>query len=398
MKGLAKRATSVTPSLTLAITAQAKKLKSEGVDVVAFTAGEPDCNTPAYIVASAKEALDKGFTKYTPASGTAELRTAICEKLKRENGLDYKPEQIVVSNGAKQSIFNVLQTIVEEGDEVIIVAPFWLTYPELIKVNGGTPVTVYAKAENGFKISPEEIESAVTAKTKAIIFNSPNNPTGAVYNECELKAIMDVCVKHDLYVVSDEIYEKLIYSGKHVSMAALGEKAYERTFVINGMSKAYAMTGWRIGYVAAPDAKTAKLMGGLQSHETSNPNSIAQYASVTALSTGDDVIAEMTARFGRRQKLMWKELESVPFVDVVKGDGAFYVMVKVSALFGKNLGGSVPKTALDVANLLIEKAHVAVIPCESFGAPDYIRLSYALGEDDIVKGIKRIADFFAQAK
>lgn len=398
MKELAKRATSVTPSLTLAITAQAKKLKSEGVDVVAFTAGEPDCNTPAYIVAAAKEALDKGFTKYTPASGTLELRTAVCEKLARENGLSYKPEQIVVSNGAKQSLYNVFQTIIEEGDEVIVVAPFWLTYPELIKVNGGTPVIVYARAENGFRISASEIEAAITAKTKAVVFNSPNNPTGAVYNEEELRAIMDVCVKHDLYVVSDEIYEKLIYRGKHVSLASLGEKAYERTFVINGMSKAYAMTGWRIGYVAAPDARTAKLMGGLQSHETSNPNSIAQYASVTALSTGEEVIDGMVARFGRRQKLMWKELESVPFVEVVKGDGAFYVMVKVSGLFGKQLGGSVPQTALDVANLLIEKAHVAVIPCESFGAPDYIRLSYALGEDDIVKGVGRMAEFFGQAK
>lgn len=398
MKELAKRATSVTPSLTLAITAQAKKLKSEGVDVVAFTAGEPDCNTPSYIVTAAKEALDKGFTKYTPASGTMELRAAVCEKLKRENGLDYKPEQIVISNGAKQSIYNVLQTIVEDGDEVIIVAPFWLTYPELIKVNGGTPVTVYAKAENGFKITPEEIEVAVTDKTKAIIFNSPNNPTGAVYTEDELKAIMEVCVKHDLYVVSDEIYEKLIYSGKHVSLASLGEKAYERTFVINGMSKAYAMTGWRIGYVAAPDAKTAKLMGGLQSHETSNPNSIAQYASVTALGTGEEVINEMVERFGRRQKLMWKELEAVPNIDVVKGDGAFYVMVNVSKLFGKSLCGRVAHSALDIANILIEKAHVAVIPCESFGAPEYIRLSYALSEDDIVKGVRRLAEFFAKTE
>ena len=398
MKGISVRATSVTPSLTLAITAQANKLKSEGVDVVAFTAGEPDCKTPEYISDAARVALEKGFTKYTPASGTVALKTAISEKLRKENGLEYTPDQIVVSNGAKQSLYNALQTVVEDGDEVIIIAPYWLTYPELIKVNGGKTVVVDAKAENGFKVLPCEIEAAITEKTKAVIFNSPNNPTGAVYTREELAALMEVFVKHDLWVISDEIYEKLIYCGEHVSLAGLSEKAYERTFVINGMSKAYAMTGWRIGYAAAPTVKLAKLMGGLQSHQTSNPNSIAQFASVTALSTGEDVIASMVESFGRRQKLMLKELEAVPGVKVVKGDGAFYVMVNVSGLFGKDIEGMVANSALDMANILLEKAHVAVIPCESFGAPEYIRLSYALSEADIVKGVQRMAELFAKAK
>ncbi|MEG1710416.1 MAG: pyridoxal phosphate-dependent aminotransferase [Clostridia bacterium] len=395
MKEFSKRATMVAPSLTLAITAQANKLKSEGVDVVGFTAGEPDFNTPEYINNAAREAIDKGFTKYTPASGTMELKKAICAKLLKDNGLTYSPQQIVVSGGAKQSIYNALQILVEDGDEVIIISPYWLTYPELVKVNGGKPVVVDALATNGFKVLPKDIEKVITSKTKAVIFNSPNNPTGAVYNRSEIEALMEVFIKYDLWIISDEIYEKLVYNGAtHVSVASINAEAYKRTFVVNGMSKAYAMTGWRIGYIAAPNAESAKYMGALQSHQTSNPNSIAQYASVTALNGGEDIIAEMVNRFAIRRNLMLNELKTVKYVTAVEGEGAFYVMVDVTKLFGKNIKGTVANTALEMAAVLLDKCGVAVIPCESFGADGYIRLSYTLSDCDIVKGIGRMRDLF----
>lgn len=391
MKKLATRAGIVAPSLTLAITAQANKLKAQGVDIVGFTAGEPDFKTPEYIVNAAKEALDKGFTKYTPASGTAELKTAICNKLKRENGLSFTADRIVVSNGAKQSLYNVMQILVDEGDEVLVIAPYWLTYPELIKLNGGVPVIVEAKAENGFIPQIGDIEKAITSKTKAIIINSPNNPTGAVYSEEDIKAIAELCKKYDLWIVADEIYEKLVYNGKkHFSIAGVSEDAYSRTFVVNGMSKAYAMTGWRIGYVAAPTAEAAKAMGSIQSHQTSNPNSVAQYASVRALSEGEDIISGMVEVFAKRRELMLSKFEGIKYVKPVASDGAFYIMVNVEELFGKEICGSVVNSAMELSTVLIEKANVAVIPGECFGADKYIRLSYSLAEDKIVTGVERI--------
>lgn len=395
MKELAVRAGIVAPSLTLAITAQANKLKAQGVDIVGFTAGEPDFRTPEYIVDAAKEALDKGFTKYTPASGTAELKKAVCSKLERENGLIYAPENIVISSGAKQSLYNVMQILLDEGDEVIIIKPYWLTYPEIIKLNGGVPVYVDTKAEKGFIPDINDIEKAVTSKTKAIIVNSPNNPTGAVYSEEEIRAVARLAQKYDLWIVSDEIYEKLVYDGKkHVSFASVSEDAKSRTFVVNGLSKAYAMTGWRIGYVAAPDAESAKAMGSIQSHETSNPNSVAQYASVAALgSEGDKVIDSMVRVFDERRKLMLSLLEGIKYIKPVAPSGAFYVMIDVSGIIGRSVNGEIITTPMQLSKVLIENANVAVIPGECFGANEYIRLSYSLSDDKIIEGIKRIKAF-----
>ena len=302
MLTITNRAKNVSPSLTLAITAKANKMKAEGVDLISFAAGEPDFNTPEFIIQAAKTALDKGFTKYTAASGMPSLKDAVCNKLARDNGLTYTQEQIVVSSGAKQSLFNAIQATVEEGDEVIIIAPYWLTYPELVKICGGTPVVVTMKAEDGFALNVNEVKKAITSKTKAIIMNTPNNPTGTLYSEESIREFAQMLKAYpDVYVISDEIYEALAYDGKkHFSIAQVDEDMKERTIVINGMSKAYAMTGWRIGYTASSTV-LAKRMGALQSHESSNPNTIAQHASVTALNNGEEFIASMRKIFEERR-------------------------------------------------------------------------------------------------
>ena len=391
---LTRRVTSIAPSLTLAITAKANKLKADGVSIVGFGAGEPDFNTPDYIIEAAKYALDQGYTKYTPASGRLDLKKAICQKLEKENDLLYAPNQIIVSNGAKHSLFNTMLALVEEGDEVIIPAPYWLTYPELVKVAGGVPVYVETTEENAFKLTPEQLEGAITERTKALILNSPSNPTGSVYTRDELFALSEVLEKHDVWVISDEIYEKLNYTGTpHVSIASLSERMYNRTVVINGHSKCFSMTGWRIGYAAAPKP-LADAMNALQSHATSNPNSIAQYAAMVALTDprGKEFEKEMYAEFDARRKLMVETIAGIPGISCVEPSGAFYVLVNVGALYGKRYRGTRIGNALELADKLIDVG-VAVIPGTAFGAPDHIRLSYAVSRRDIVEGLTRIRRF-----
>jgi len=394
MLTITNRAKNVSPSLTLAITAKANKMKAEGVDLISFAAGEPDFNTPEFIIQAAKTALDKGFTKYTAASGMPSLKDAVCNKLARDNGLTYTQEQIVVSSGAKQSLFNAIQATVEEGDEVIIIAPYWLTYPELVKICGGTPVVVTMKAEDGFALNVNEVKKAITSKTKAIIMNTPNNPTGTLYSEESIREFAQMLKAYpDVYVISDEIYEALAYDGKkHFSIAQVDEDMKERTIVINGMSKAYAMTGWRIGYTASSTV-LAKRMGALQSHESSNPNTIAQHASVTALNNGEEFIASMRKIFEERRNALLDCFKGYDKVNCVKGSGAFYVMVDLSGLLGKSYEGKQINTPLEFSELLLEKAHVAVIPCESFGADKYVRLTYTLDIPVIKEGARRIQEF-----
>ncbi len=391
-----KRAAAIAPSLTLEITAKAKKMKEAGISVVSFGAGEPDFATPAPIVQAAIDALHAGFTKYTPASGTDDLKKAISEKLLRENGLDYSPSQIVVSSGAKHSLFNVFQAVVEVGDEVIMPSPYWLTYPELIRLAGGTPVFVSTKAENDFKITAEEFENAVTAKTKAIVLNSPNNPTGAVYGEEELKRLAEVAVRHDIVVISDEIYEKLVYHGKkHISIASLGKEIKDLTVVVNGVSKAFAMTGWRIGYLAAPE-NVAKAISGLQSHETSNPCSISQAASVAAFHSDDGSLAKMQKAFEERRDYIVSRAESIPGLSCIEPDGAFYLMLNVSSCYGKKYNGEVLQGSVSFCGALLKAEAVAAVPGISFGADDYIRLSYAISMEDIKEGMDRITRFVGE--
>ena len=401
MACIAQRAGRVSLSLTLEITAKAKKLRAEGKPVVSFGAGEPDFNTPAYIVKAAEHALAVGFTKYTPASGTDTLKKAICEKFRKDNALTYAPEQIVVSNGAKHALYNAFLATVDPGDEVIVPAPYWLTYPELIKLCEGVPVFVHTKPENDFKITPAELEAALTAKTKAVLINNPCNPTGAVYTKQELRALGEVLQTADVYVISDEIYEKLIYEdNEYYSIAEYSPELYEKTIVVNGVSKTYAMTGWRIGYTAS-NAALAKAIGSMQSHITSNPNSIAQYASGEAYShdEGEKFLVSMRNTFDTRRKLMVDLLRKIPEVSFIYPKGAFYVMVNVEKLFGKtSAGGAKLDSAFAVATALLNEQTVAAIPCESFGAPKYLRLSYAIADTDIRTGLQRLAAFAAAAK
>lgn len=389
---LAKRAGMVSASLTLAITSKAKKMKEEGIDVVGFGAGEPDFNTPSFIIDAAKQALDKGMTKYTPNSGTPLIKKAICDKFLKDNGLNYKPSQIVVSNGAKHSLYNAMLALVDEGDEVIIPAPFWLTYPELVKLCGGVPVIVETKKENGLKITPEQLKAAISPKTKVFILNSPNNPTGAVYSKEEIIALAKVIEETDIYVISDEIYEKIVYGAEHYSIAAYSPKLYKQTIVVNGASKSFSMTGWRIGYLAA-DEEVAKAIDNMQSHCTSNANSIAQYATAAALQGGEDFLKEMVTTFDERRKYMVDTINSIKGIHADEPQGAFYVMVDISGLFGKKSNGKVLDSAAAVAEALLDDAKIAVVPCESFGAPEYIRLSYAVSLDDIKKGLQRLKEF-----
>ncbi len=394
---IAKRAKQISPSLTLEITARAKKMKADGMRVVSFAAGEPDFNTPDYILDAGRKALDLGLTKYTPAAGTVELRNAICQKLKNDNALDYDKANIVVSNGAKHSLFNAFMAILDPGDEVIIPSPYWLSYPEIVKMAGGVPVFVETKPENSFKLTPAEFESAITKKTKALILNNPNNPTGAVYTRSELNALGAAIEKYEIFVVSDEIYEKLTYERRHHSIAAYSDILKERTIVINGMSKTYSMTGWRVGYAAA-DEQIASAMSSMQSHSTSNANTIAQYASCVALSDkyhGDAFLEDMRATFDARRALMMLRLHRLG-MRYIEPKGAFYIMVNIKDYIGKRIEGQRIDSAFDFASLLLEQVQVAVIPCESFGAPEYIRMSYAASEKDIERGLDAMGSFLAQ--
>ena len=390
---ISQRCQRVTGSLTLAIDAKAKEMKQKGIDVVGFGAGEPDFDTPEHIRKAAKDALDLGKTRYTPAAGMPELRQAICDKLKRDNGLDYAPQQIVVSNGAKHSLFNSFQALLEEGDEVIVPGPYWVSYPEIVRMAGGVPVIVEGTEENNFKPAIDDFRAAVTDKTRAIVINSPNNPNGFVYTRDELKAIGDLAIEKDLSIVSDEIYEFLVYDGaEHISIASLSPEIKERTIVINGMSKAYAMTGWRIGYTASP-LNAAKAMTNFQSHSTSCPNSIAQYAALTALSGPDDQLKSMVAEFDRRRKRIVELINEIPGLSCKPPKGAFYVMMNIGGVFGKRYNGAPIVDSMSFTQLLLDNSHVAVVPGAGFGADAYVRLSYATSMENIEKGLARIKEF-----
>ena len=395
---VAKRMTTISPSLILAISAMAKAMKAAGESVVSFGVGEPDFNTPDHIIAAAKAALDAGHTKYTPSSGLLPLRKAICEKFKKDNGLEYEPSQIIVSNGAKHSIFNACYALLDEGDEVIIPEPYWLTYPEVVKVCGGVVKTLPCKKENKYKFTAAELKAAITPKTKMLIFNSPSNPTGAVYTEEEVRAIAAVCEEAEIFVLADEIYEKLCYNGvKPFSIAAVSEKMKELTITVNGVSKTYAMTGWRIGYLAAPK-DVAKAIDSFQSHATSNASSISQYATIEALNAPEEEIAAMVDVFDKRRAKLLALIDGIDGVSAVEPDGAFYVMMVIGDLFGKSYQGKTITNSIEFADALLDGEKVATVPGVSFGADDCVRLSYALSEKDIDEGLARIARFVSELK
>lgn len=390
---LSKKAQEVKPSSTLAITAKAKELRAQGIDVVGFGAGEPDFNTPENVCEVAIEAIKEGFTKYTPASGTNELKEAICKKFKDFNGLDYKPNQVVISNGGKHSLSNVFDVILNPGDEVIIPAPYWLSYPEMVKLSDGVPVIITGTKENGYKVTAEQIQEAVTDKTKALVLNTPCNPTGMVYSEKELREIADVVVKNDIFVVADEMYEYLIYGNeKHISIASFDEEIYKRTITCSGLSKSYAMTGWRIGYTGS-SPEIAKLMGAIQSHATSNPNSIAQKAAVEALTGPQDTVEEMKKEFDSRRTYMFERLSKMPYISTLEPKGAFYVFIDTHDALEREYKGEKIGNTTRLAEILLEDYAVAVVPCADFGFPEHIRLSYAISKEQIEKGLDRIENF-----
>lgn len=390
---LSKKAMEVKASSTLAITAKAKELKSQGIDVVGFGAGEPDFNTPDNINQAAIIAIKEGFTKYTPASGTEELKEAVCKKFKSFNNLDYNKNQIVISNGGKHSLTNVFETILNPGDEVLIPSPYWLSYPEIVKLAYGVPVFVESGKEHNYKVTRKQLQEAVTEKTKALIINTPNNPTGMIYTREELQEIADFAIKNDIYVVSDEMYENLIYGkGTHVSIASLGNEIYERTITVSGLSKSYSMTGWRIGYTGSSDT-IAKIMGSVQSHQTSNPNSIAQKAATEALNGSQETVEIMKKEFDSRRIYTHNRINSMPYISAVEPLGAFYVFVDISNVIGKEYQGKKINSSNELAKILIEDHEVAVIPCEDFGFADHIRLSYAISNEQIQKGLDRIESF-----
>lgn len=395
---LSRKAAAVKPSSTLAITAKAKELRAQGKDVVGFGAGEPDFNTPENICDAAIQAIHDGFTKYTPASGTNELKESVSKKFKSFNGLDYAPDQIVISNGGKHSLTNIFTALINPGDEVIIPAPFWLSYPEIVKLAGGVPVIVKTTKEQSYKLQAEDLKKAITDKTKAVVLNTPNNPTGMLYTEQELRAIADVVVESDIYVVADEMYENLVYGDqKHISIASFGKEIYDRTITCSGLAKSYAMTGWRIGYTGS-SKEIAKMMSSVQSHQTSNPNSIAQKAAVEALNGPQDSVATMHAEFDKRRQYMYKRICEMPHVSTIEPMGAFYVFVDVSDVLGKDYKGQKIEDTSKMAEILIEEYNVAVVPCADFGFADHIRLSYAISLEQIEKGLDRIETFLKELK
>ncbi len=389
------RIKAIAPSMTLAISAKANELKASGVRVINFGVGEPDFNTPEHICRAAKDALDKGYTRYVAAAGLPALKKAIVKKLKTDNNLEYEPSQIIVSNGAKHSIFNAIFAVINPGDEVLMAKPYWLTYPEVVKSCGGIPEYIYAKPRHGYKITAAQLENAITPRTKMFIFNSPCNPTGAVYTEEEIRAIADVCVEHNIVVLADEIYEKLIYGGEtHFSIAQCSPEMKDLTIVVNGVSKSYAMTGWRLGYLACPE-NVAKAIASFQSHSTSNVNTMTQYAAVAALEGDVKPMENMIAAFGERRKLMLEKLEEMKSLnlDYVKPDGAFYVMLLCDKLYGKRYKGMKIHGSMDVADMLLTHKQIALTPGVCFGDDDAVRLSYALSAEDMLEGLEKIAEF-----
>lgn len=390
---ISRRVAGITPSATLAIDARAKAMKAAGERIIGLAAGEPDFPTPAYICEAANEAIALGKTRYTPASGTPELKQAICTKFLQDNQLTYQPDQIIVSNGAKQSLLNAFLTVLDPGDEVLLPSPCWLSYPEMIRMAGGVPVYIKTSERDGFLPSIENLQKALSPRTKAILINSPSNPTGCVYPRSLLEAIAVFAVEKELFVISDEIYEKLVYDGyQHVSIASLGKEINEQTVVVNGMSKTYAMTGWRIGYAAASKA-LVKGMTAYQSHATSNPNSIAQYASVVALGNGEEAIRTMHAAFDSRRKRMVEIIGGMEGISCETPHGAFYVLVNCTQLMGRSYHGKRIDSALTLSSLLLDEAKIAVVPGDPFEAPGYCRFSYATSQEDIDEGLAAMESF-----
>ena len=393
---LSERALAISPSVTLAIDTQAKKLRAEGLDVIPFGAGEPDFCTPEYINDAGKFAIDAGITRYTAVAGTMDLRMKICDKFFRDNGLEYNPSEIIVSNGAKQVLFTALSAIINPGDEVIMPSPCWLSYPEMVRMAGGVPVMVHGNEENDFIVTADMMRPYVTEKTKALILNSPSNPNGCVWSESDLRAIADLAVEKGFYIISDEIYEKLIYDGEtHHSVASFGDAIKAQTIVVNGVSKTYAMTGWRIGYAAGPKS-VIKAMTSFQSHASSNANSIAQYAAATALSCGDTYIKSMITEYDVRRRLMHRMLNEIDGLSCRLPKGAFYMMLNLQKVIGRKYKGQIIDGSTKFAELLLNEKRVAVVPALAFGDDNFARLSYATSRSNIVEGCKRIAAFIAE--
>lgn len=389
------RCQNIAPSVTLQIDARAKEMRAAGMDVVGFGAGEPDFPTPAHICDAAREALDLGMTHYTPVAGTMALRQAICDKLLRDQHLRYTPADIVVSNGAKHSLFNVFQAILDPGDEVLIPTPCWVSYPEMVRMAGGVPVFVPSDESTDFIPTNQAIASRVTRRTKAMILTSPSNPNGSIWSEDQLKFVANLAVSHPFFLVSDEIYEKLLYDGrKHLSVAQLGEQVKNLTFVVNGLSKAYAMTGWRIGYVAGPRAVVSAMVN-FQSQSTSNPNAIAQHAAVAALNGDQSCVDAMVQAFQERRDAMVEAINAIPGLSCRKPAGAFYIMLNISGVIGKCYNNRRLESAMDFAELLLAEKQVAVVPGAAFEAEGFCRLSYAISLENCMKGIRRIAEFVA---
>ena len=387
---LSSRITAIKPSPTLAITAKANALKAEGRDIIGFGAGEPDFDTPINIKMAAIKAIEEGFTKYTPVDGIVELKDAIIHKLQRDNQLSYSRSQVVVSCGAKHTLYNLIQVLCEEGDEVIIPSPYWVSYLDMVVLSGARPVIIKTSESQGFKMHPQQLESAINAKTKVIILNSPSNPAGVVYNASELDALAKIILKRGILVISDDIYEKIIYDGLPFSnITSVNEEMKNLSIVVNGVSKAYSMTGWRIGYAAGPEEIIAAVTK-LQSQNTSNPTSIAQKAAVEALNGNQDGVAEMAAEFRKRRDVIVEKLNAIPGITCMNPQGAFYVFPDISALFGRSYQGRTISNSSDLAAYLLDEADVAVVPGVDFGHDDHIRLSYATSMKNIEEGLKRI--------
>jgi aspartate aminotransferase len=391
---IAKRALAIKPSPTLATAAKAKAMKAQGIDVVDFGVGEPDFDTPDNVKIAGIKAIQSGFTKYTPAGGTDELKEAVIEKFKRDNGLQYEKSQVLISCGAKHSLYNIAEALFDPGDEIIIPSPYWVSYPDQVLLNDANPVIVETTEDEGFKLSAKKLAKSITKKTKALILNSPSNPTGLAYDKQTLEDIAALVVKHNIYVISDEIYEKLIYDGfTHTSIASLGTETKDRTIVVNGVSKSYAMTGWRIGYAAGPrDVITA--MANIQSQSTSNPASISQKAAAEALRGPQEFIQTMNTEFDKRRRYMVERLNKIAGITCLMPVGAFYAFPRVSSLYGKSVNGKVIKNSSDLSAYLLEQAKVALVSGDAFGADSYIRLSYATSMESIRKGLDRIEDAF----
>ena len=390
MEPVAERTKRIKPSPTLAVTARAKELKSQGVDVVGFGAGEPDFDTPDNIKAAANAAIAEGFTKYTPAGGMDELKDAVIEKFQKDNGLTYSRKEILISCGGKHSLYNLFMAVLNPGDEIIVPAPYWVSYPDMALLSDATPVIVSGQEANGFRITPSDLEKAITPKTRALVINSPSNPTGAAYTGEELKALAEAALTHNLLIISDEIYEKMVYDGfPFISVASLGEEIKKNTVVCNGVSKTYSMTGWRIGYAAGPPAIIGA-MNNIQSQSTSNPTSIAQKAAIEALRGPQDSVNKMVAEFDKRRTYIVDRLNSIPGVTCFKPQGAFYVFPNVSSYYGKTGAGKKLGGSGDLAAYLLESAQVAVVSGDAFGSDEHIRLSYATSMATIEKGLDRI--------